>query len=224
MRDGKQIFLDGEGDNYFRRNLDIMEERIGGGYTPYAIIRDFLSQQMICGKEKKILEVGCCFGHNLKYLKDALDITCYGIEPSLEAVNYGNEKYTDITLQRGTSDDLPFSDNMFDVIVMGFCLFWVDRKHLFESISEADRVLKDRGFLVIHDFDTTHAYKRNNVHNEEAFTYKMDYSKLFLANPQYYLVEKRSLSEEGDFFVTDIQERRSLQILYKGCIDEGYIA
>ena len=51
----------------------------------------------------------------------------------------------------------------------------------------------------------------------------MDYAKLFLANPQYYLVEKRSLLEMGDGFNPDIQERRSLQILYKDCVNNTYI-
>lgn len=223
MRDGKEVFLNGEGDSYFIRNKEVMENRTGGGYAPYSIVKDFLYSQNICGKDKKILEVGCCFGHNLAYLKENLGISCYGIEPSLEAVNYGMEKYLDIVLKQGTSDELLYSDNMFDVVIMGFCLFWVDRKYLLKSASEADRVLRDKGFLVIHDFDTAYSYKRDNIHNAEAFTYKMDYAKLFLANPQYYLVEKRSLLEMGDGFNPDIQERRSLQILYKDCVNNTYI-
>lgn len=42
----------------------------------------------------------------------------------------------------------------------------------------------------------------------------MNYSKLFLSNPQYYLVEKRNYSL-AVLFGKDIRERVSAQILYK---------
>lgn len=117
---------------------------------------------------------------------------CYGIEPSLEAVNYGKEKYNgEIDLVQGTSDEFPYKNEKFDIVILGFCLFWVDRKYLLRSVSEADRVLKERGYLVIVDFDTSIPYKRENIHNQDMRTYKMQYSKLFLANPQYFLCENR---------------------------------
>lgn len=51
----------------------------------------------------------------------------------------------------------------------------------------------------------------------------MNYSKLFLANPQYFLVEKRSFSHSNLIFNLDIQERVSAQILYKDFEDNVYI-
>lgn len=51
--------------------------------------------------------------------------------------------------------------------------------------------MKERGYLVIVDFDTSIPYKRENIHNQDMRTYKMQYSKLFLANPQYFLCENR---------------------------------
>ena len=51
----------------------------------------------------------------------------------------------------------------------------------------------------------------------------MNYSMLFLSNPQYYLIEKKSYSHENDFFDSDIQERVSAQILYKDYEDNVYI-
>lgn len=36
MRDGKEVFLNGEGDSYFIRNKEVMENRTGGGvYTVF---------------------------------------------------------------------------------------------------------------------------------------------------------------------------------------------
>lgn len=76
--------------------------------------------------------------------------------------------------------------------MFGFSLFWVDRKYLFKSVSEADRILKNGGFLFITDFDTVNPYKRINIHNKDTYTYKMNYSNIILSNPQYCLVEKKN--------------------------------
>lgn len=117
-------------------------------------------------------------------------------------------------MQQGISDSLSFEDESMDIVLFGFCLFWVDRKYLFKSISEADRVLKSGGIVILEDFDTAIPYKRENSHNNDAYTYKMDYSKLFTANPQYYLLNKYNYSHSGDNFNIDIQERISTSILY----------
>ncbi len=142
----------------------------------------------------------------------------------MEAVNFGNAKYKEkVNLQQGTSDNLPYGDEMFDVVILGFCMFWVDRRYLMRTVSEADRVLKQNGYLIIIDFDTETPYKRDNTHNPDAWTYKMQYSALFLANPQYYLVEKKSFTHSQLFFCEDIQERISFNVLYKDNVDKVYI-
>lgn len=171
-----------------------------------------------------MLEIGACYGKNLKYLSDEFGMKAYGIEPSFEAVSYGKEKYNSkIVLSQGTSDDLPYENEKFNIVVLGFCLFWVDRKYLMKTVSEADRVLKENGYLVIVDFDTKIPFKRSNIHNPDAWTYKMQYSNLFLANPQYFLVKKINYSHTELFFCEDIQERICFDILYKENEDNVYI-
>ena len=92
-----------------------------------------------------------------------------------------------------------------------------------KTVSEADRVLKDGGYLAVIDFDTPVPYKRDNVHNPDAWTYKMQYINLFLANPQYCLADKRSFSHKDNMFCEEIQERVSFNILYKDSVDNSYI-
>ena len=107
--------------------------------------------------------------------------------------------------------------------MFGFSLFWVGRKYLFKSISEADRILKDGGIIFLTDFDTKNPYKRINQHDKYAYTYKMNYSNLFLSNPQYYLIEKITYSHSGFNFNPEVQERVSAQILYKDFENNVYI-
>lgn len=222
--DKKEIFLNGEGDAWYRRNKKAIQEsgEISQGYN---FIKEFMKEQNMIGEQYKVLEVGCSYGYNLSYLNHHLNVSCYGIEPSLEAVKEGTNKFSnnrEIHLVQGTSDLLPYEENRFDIVILDFCLFWVDRKYLFRTMAEADRVLKCKGHLIIIDFDTNIPYKRENIHNAEAYTYKMQYSNLFLANPQYYLVDKKSFSHEGMTFHPNIQERISLNILYKDTIENTY--
>ncbi len=220
----KEIFLNGEGNAWYKRNLEKIHFQ--GDVMPVTkILEKYMQDNNLKGSKCKLLEIGCSWGYNLAYLSKKLGILCYGIEPSLEAVDYGMDifKQEKLNLIQGTSDFLPYDDNSFDIVVLGFCLFWVDRKYLFKSIAEADRVLKEKGTMVVIDFDTNIAYKRNNIHNQEAVTYKMQYSKLFLANPQYYLIKKETYSHADMKFTPDIQERVALNILYKEDINSAYI-
>lgn len=219
--DQKSVFLNGEGDAFFQRNKKQMEEK-KGIYPWVEIFTDFMNRMKVQGGQ--LLEIGACYGRNLKHFKDEFGLKCYGIEPSVEAVNYGNEIYKDeIYLSQGTADVLPYEDEAFDIVILGFCMFFVDRKDLMRSVAEADRVLKGNGYLIITDFDTKMAFKRENIHNPNVWTYKMQYSDLFLANPQYFLVEKKNYSIGSGLFCEDIQERMTLDILYKDSVDNVYI-
>lgn len=151
-----------------------------------------------------------------------------GVEPSEKAVHYGErllkeEGNKNIILKQGTADKLEFEAEYFDIVIMAFCMFWVDRKYIMRAISEADRVLKTGGYLVSWDFDTKVPYRRVNKHNANVPTYKYDLTNLFLWNPQYSLIEKRSFSSTGDVFHKDIQERCALNIMYKDEIKDAYI-
>lgn len=99
--------------------------------------------------------------------------------------------------------------------MMAFCMFWVDRKYAMKVITEVDRVLKKGGYLATWDFDTKIFYRRANVHNANVPTYKYDLANLFLGNPQYSLIEKRSFSHMGNTFHKNVQERCALNVLYK---------
>lgn len=223
LKNAKEIFLEYEGDSYFRRNYDALNgDKINPDVLFYS---EFLQKKGYINSDTKIVEIGAANGRNLIHFKNKFGLNVSGVEPSTEAVNYGNEMFFDgkEVLIKGTSDSLPYEDESIDIVLFGFSLFWVDRKYLCRSISEADRVLREGGYLFITDFDTPIPYKRVIVHNKDAFTYKMNYSRLFLSNPQYFLVEKKNYSHSGDVFDQSIQERVSAQILYKEYVDNAYI-
>ena len=100
-----------------------------------------------------ICEIGCNYGYNLNYLYKRLynitnTIEVFGIDPSDKAIEHGKNKWRTnghIHLDKACSNELPFSDNQFDVVIVGFCLYITPREWIDESISEINRVLRRGG-------------------------------------------------------------------------------
>lgn len=218
----KDEYLKNEGDAYFERNFELQKQQDAS--VGVKLFYDFFCNQMSGGyfpDGKKLLEIGCCYGYNLAYLKKNLDFCGYGIEPSRKAIAYGKQLFGDsIELVHGTADNLPYADDFFNVVLVGTCLYQVDRTLLVRTLAEIDRVLMNGGFLVISDFDPPFACKRENKHNNLTPVYKDNYGDMILHAPfNYVLVEKRSYSFGGALvFPIDIQDRMSTQILYKEII------
>ena len=93
---------------------------------------------------------------------------------------------------------------------------------MFKTISEIDRVLKDKSYLVLIDFDTNIPYKKKYQHYDGLFSYKHDYSKFFTTSNHYSLVKKISYSHHEFSFSEKIDDRVSLSVLYKENYDDVY--
>ena len=118
-------------------------------------------------------------------------------------------------MRQGTAEALPFADASFDIVVFGFCLYLCDREDLFRVAAEADRVLKDPGWLVVSDFHDRSSSLRGYQHRAGVRTHKMDYTTLFTWHPAYTVYSHR-LSEHGRSGYTDAaQDWTALSVLRK---------
>lgn len=213
----RDIFLAGEGDAYFKRNAGAYSAAPGAAALPLSVL------QAYARPGARVLEIGCANGLNLETLRLRTGCECSGIDPSGEAVEAGRKAFPALDLQRATSDALPFADASFDLVWFGFCLYVTDRALLPRVVAEADRVLRDGGFLGIVDFDPDAPVQRGYRHASGVTTYKMDHAQLFLGFPQFVLVEKRSFSHRADAFDRDPGERLAVQVLHKH-VGGGYAA
>lgn len=210
----KDIFLAGEGDRYLERNKNTLKNKKDIDHL-YKVYLKYMKPDM------KVLEIGCCDGHNINFYNRKLGCSVYGIDPSKEAINRGRNLYSCVNLSVGTADELQFPDEYFDFIIFGFCLYLVDRKLLIKVVSEANRVLKDGGYIGITDFDSVIPKKRPYRHYKGIYSYKYDYSKIFLSIPQYSLIEKVNKKSEDEPFMFDDTQRVSTVVLYKNQ-EQGY--
>lgn len=211
-----KINLIRESDAWFLRNKNYLEHaECSDGMKIFSTFYDQCRQSV---QIRQILEVGCANGYNLMYMNKKYGISGYGIDPSQKAVEYGNafaeNERIPVALKQGFADALPYENESFDMVYLGFCVYQFDRNALFKAMSEADRVLSTGGFCVITDFDTPTRYIRDNIHSSNIPTYKTDCSVFFLPYG-YTLVEKRMYTHASKGFVPNIQERLSTQILYK---------
>ncbi|MFM7620643.1 MAG: class I SAM-dependent methyltransferase [Alphaproteobacteria bacterium] len=223
MNNQKNKFINGEANCWFTRNKSAM--KLDDENTDISPYEDFIIKNLsqFHNNKIKILEIGCSNGKKLAKLRQIFPYSdLYGIDPSKNAIKDGKNFFKNnkqIFLETGTSDELNFSNCYFDIVIFGFCLYLVDRDLLFKSISEADRVLKNKGFLIITDFDYN-GFKKNSYHHLNGiFSYKQDYSKIFEHSGLYHTVSKISYSHISSFFNELKEERISSTLLFKEISD-----
>lgn len=213
----KHEFLAAEGDQWFARNRAAL--RATSPLRDLVVGR--IAAQLTEGTTVRVLEIGCGQGNNLAALANLHPIEGHGIEPSQEAVATGLLEFPGLLLRTGTADNLPYDDASFDIVWFGFCMYLIDRTLLQRAVAEADRVLRDGGILAIVDFDPDAPCVRPYHHRAGLNSFKMDHSRLFLANPAYTLVEKHSTSHTTGRWEPDPQERVALTICRKN-LEQAY--
>jgi ubiquinone/menaquinone biosynthesis C-methylase UbiE len=180
MSGQKDIFLASEGDAWFRRNEAALAD-CNWSQEPLARRALALTEPA----ESKVLEIGCGEGGRLGYLAAARRWQVFGVDPSEQAVAKANAR--GVRASQGTAEQLPFEDGSFDVVMFGFCLYLCDDRDLFKIAAEADRVLRERGWLLILDFETRAPLYKAYHHFAGVRSRKMDYKSLFLWHPWYAL-------------------------------------
>ena len=195
----KKIFLESEGDAWLQRNSEMMALRKLPESDP--LLMELLDLPTLEVKPVKVLEIGCGDGTRLNWLRENRGFECYGIEPSSQAVKVANEK--GIHARQGTAENLPFPDMSFDIVMFGFCLYLCDREDLFSIACEADRVLKNPGWLLILDFYSPTPLKRKYHHRSGLFSYKMDCRAMFAWSPAYTNYSQKVRHHDYDTY-TDV--------------------
>lgn len=202
-----EVFKESEADSWFLRNKDIFDKK-----TDDLIVNTIIDLNI---PFNDVLEVGCSNGYRLNILNNKKSGSFNGIDPSKKAIEDGKNNFKNINLEIGTAEKLPYKDNQFDLLIFGFCLYVCDREDLFEIASEANRVLKKGGHIIILDFDSPYPYANNYHHLDGLKSYKMNYSEMFLWNPKYTLKHKHILSHDFTEDISKVDDRISLSIILK---------
>lgn len=176
QRSQDEIFATFEGDKWFERNKAALERFDAESDFPIRLI------ELYRLRPRSVLEVGAANGFRLAAIYERYKARVIGIEPSAKAIRDGRRRFPNVELVRGTASSIPLNE-LFDLIIVNFVLHWVDRSNLLRSLAEIDRLLADRGFVIIGDFLPSQLTKvrYHHVTYEELYTYKQNYAAVFLA-------------------------------------------
>lgn len=177
-----------EGDAWHARNSD--KNRDGD-----PVVIEILDNPNINPLE--VLEIGCGTGWRLQRLYERYRCAGSGLDLSWQAIETGRKRYSRIGLRVGEAAHLGYADDSFDLVIIGFCLYLVDREDLFKVVAETDRVLRDKGALIIHDFTADEPHSVKYAHDPRLKTFKMNHWNLWKANPAYTLESFKLLDGEG---------------------------
>ena len=130
--------------------------------------------------DMRVLEIGCGDGWRLEEIRRLYGCRITGIDPLAYAPGFDSRGF----ISYGTAEDPKLPGEQCEIIVLGFCLYLVDREDLFRVVANVDRMLKDGGYLVIHDFDDG-VYRRPYKHKEGLFSYHDFYPGYWLSSPAY---------------------------------------
>jgi ubiquinone/menaquinone biosynthesis C-methylase UbiE len=188
----KQAFQKYEANQWFARNKSLLNTFKGES----DIVSSLITQYRI--NPIRILEIGSSAGYRLNYLKSLFpSALVVGIDPSTDAIQEGMKLYPNIELHVATADDLSmFDDGFFDLVIIGFVLYVIDRSLLLKVVGEIDRVLTDKGLLINTDFFSEKAIqnKYQHISDFEAFSFKQRYENIFLASEMYHLIHMVSFN------------------------------
>lgn len=97
-------------------------------------------------KGKKLLDIACGSGHDLKHYRDVMGCDVWGVDASEGEAKLANKRLGEERVEVGYSYELPYEDNSFDIVVSKYA------SQTFEDIEaylkEVNRVLKPGGYFV----------------------------------------------------------------------------
>jgi pseudaminic acid biosynthesis-associated methylase len=188
--------------------LRIWEGKFGKDYTDRCVVdwrtRLGAFRQMLEGLPiKRVLEVGCNRGHNLRALVELLEdrSEVVGVEPNQYALELARATSVKASVLYGHAHDLPSSDEYYDLVFTSGVLIHIPLADLPAALSEIYRVSK-RYILVIEYF----AEEETVIHyrGQDDLLWKRDFPKHYLTQfPDLSLIRSGHWRIEDGFANAD---------------------
>jgi SAM-dependent methyltransferase len=216
------IFYEGEGNAWFQRNKCILQ-RQDGADTGDPVLRLI---QLAGLMPQRAIEIGASNGYRLHTIHQLHGSQVTAVEPSSEAITDGHARYPEVEFLRGVASHIPVdNDAIFDLAIVNFVFHWIDRSTLIRSVAEIDRVIKDGGYLIIGDFYPAQAQRVSYHHlpGANVWTYKQDYTAVFLASNLYSLVLWLTLDHNSRQVSLAVESsERTYVVLLRKTIQDNY--
>ncbi len=196
----QESFWSGEfGEEYTERNICSPEELDKENVEIYGISRmemnkAFLSEYGL--ENKKILEVGCNVGNQLRALQKMGYNNLYGIELQPYAVQRAKDLTKGINIIQGSGYNIPFQDEYFDMVFTSGVLIHIAPDNLHRIMKEIVRCSKR--FVWGFEYYSEHIVEVSYRGNSDVL-WKGDYAKEYIKNyPQLKLIKQKQYKYIGN--------------------------
>ena len=119
MKKQREIIQEGEGDKWHERN------RLKSRANDPVLAEIFANDRIKFGT---VLEIGCGTGWRLERIQGRhMTAECKGVDLSWEAIDQGKERFRRLGLRVGDATAVGHPDSYFDLVILGFFMYLVDR-------------------------------------------------------------------------------------------------
>ncbi len=144
MNDIKKIF------DEVSKNYDFLNNVIS--FNTHFLFKKHVINQLNLKNGIKVLDLCCGSGDVSKIIKKKyLDVSVVGVDFSSNMLDIAKKKVNDVAFIEADATNLPFYDEEFDVVIVGFGLRNIPKIDL--ALNEVYRVLKKEGQFLNFDFD-----------------------------------------------------------------------
>jgi len=188
----ENLWLGNFGQDYTERNIFDPDELDKDYKETFDVSRTDMNELFLMDlnlKDKRILEVGCNIGNQLRFLQSKGYKNLYGIELQPYAVQRAKDFTKGINIIQGEADDIPFKNGYFDLVFTSDVLIHIAPSNLPKVMKEIFRCSKQYiwGFEYYSETFTEVNYRENTN-----ALWKADYAKEYIKNcPELKLVKQQ---------------------------------
>lgn len=160
----------------------------------HKIIKKIAINELKIKNKDKILDLCCGSGDLALIVSEKFDdLNIVGADFSLKMIEIAKKKNPKISYVLADATNLPFDNNEFDVVIMGFGLRNIKEYKI--ALAEANRVLKQKGLFLHLDFESSSKLHKCYdfvvinilklfIKDIEPYKYLLDSKKVFFSNSQ----------------------------------------
>lgn len=119
-------------------------------------------------EKKRIIDIGCGIGTYVRQLRRFSD-EVYGVDVDFERVKEGGKALPNLAVARG--EDLPFKENVFDVILLHEVLEHVQDER--KTMKEACRVAKEGGLIIIYAPNRLYPFETHGFYLGKRYIFRL---------------------------------------------------
>lgn len=187
----EKLWLGKFGEEYTERNIFGPNEMDKDYIETYNISKTDMNELILNNlnlKNKKILEIGCNVGNQLRLLQKMGYKNLYGIELQPYAVQRAKDLTKGINIIQGEADDIPFKDEYFDLVFTSGVLIHIAPKNLTNIMKEIVRCSKK--YIWGFEYYSEKLIEINYRENSNAM-WKCDYAQEYINNnPELKIVKE----------------------------------